>query len=350
MTPRPIDLTAGPVRWSTVTLLWLSHPRCVDHEAGERHPERPARLGAVMAGLEQSGAHDEVVVRRPRPVERHELLRVHSPELVDTVERLAEAGGGRLDADTAMNAASLEAAQLAAGAGLDAVDALLAEEATTAFCAVRPPGHHATADQSMGFCLFNNIAVTAAALRARGERVAIVDFDVHHGNGTQDIFARDPEVLFVSLHQHPLYPGSGAVTDMGEGGGLGATVNLPVPPGSTGELYRAAFDTIVGPAVDRFAPTWLLISAGFDGHRRDPLAEVDLTAGDYREFVRFLRQLVGPARAVVFLEGGYDLEALTESTAAVVAGLVDLDHEAEPPSAGGSSSDVVAHAAHLHEL
>ena len=333
-----------------MSLLWLSHPRCFEHEAGPRHPERPARLDAVTAGLRAAGASERVIERRPRPALRADLERVHAPALLAVIESVGQRGGGRLDADTAMNEASLEAARLAAGAGLEAVDALSSGEATAAFCAVRPPGHHATAEQSMGFCLYNNVAVTAAALRDRGERVAVVDFDVHHGNGTQDIFVADPDVLFISLHQHPLYPGTGAVTELGVDAGQGTTVNVPVPPGATGELYRHVFDSVVGPVVARFDPTWLLVSAGFDGHRLDPLAEVDLSAGDYAEFVRFLRDLVPPGRCIVFLEGGYDLDALTWSTAAVVAELVDVDHEAEPPSIGGSETDVVAHAVHLHQL
>ncbi|MGI9600272.1 MAG: histone deacetylase family protein [Acidimicrobiales bacterium] len=331
-------------------MLWLSHPRFLEHEAGVRHPERPARLDAVSAGLEAAGVGDAVVVRAPRPAKRVELERVHGVDLLDTITRVADLGGGRLDADTAMNEASYEASLLAAGAGLEAIDALESGEVTDAFCAVRPPGHHATADQSMGFCLLNNVAVTAAALRDRGERVAVVDFDVHHGNGTQDIFMADPGVMFVSMHQQPLYPGSGAVTEVGIGEGRGATVNIPVPAGATGQLYRQAFDEVVGPALARFAPTWLLISAGFDAHHRDPLGEVELTAGDYGEFIRFLRALVPEGRCITFLEGGYDLDALAASTAAVVAALVDVVHETEEPSTGGTESDVIGHAVHLHEL
>ncbi|MDH3707240.1 MAG: histone deacetylase, partial [Acidimicrobiia bacterium] len=312
-----------------MSLLWLSHPRFVDHEAGTNHPERPARLGAVVAGKASVRAPDAIVERVPRPATRADLEVVHDVALLDTIEAVAGRGGGRLDMDTVMNDASLDAALLAAGAGLEAVDGLLAGEADAAFCAVRPPGHHATGERSMGFCLFNNVAVTAAALRARGERVAIVDFDVHHGNGTQDIFAADADVLFVSLHQRPLYPGTGAVTELGVDDGVGTTVNVPVPPGATGALYRRAFDRVIGPAVARFAPTWLLVSAGFDGHRRDPLGEVDLSAGDYAEFIRFLRELIPAGRLVVFLEGGYDLDALTWSTGAVVAELVGVSHEAE---------------------
>ena len=346
--PRSAPATVASLR--SVTVLWYSDPRMGGHDAGDRHPESPARLAAVEEGLSRSGVVGQVQRRVPRPVDRARLEDVHHESLLATIDGIAEAGGGPVDMDTAMSAQSLLAAQLAAGAGIDAIEALDRGEAAAAFCAVRPPGHHATADASMGFCLYNNVAVAATTLAKRGERVAIVDIDVHHGNGTQAIFSADPAVLFVSTHQQPLYPGSGGIDERGDGPGEGATINLPVPAGATGDLYRQVFDTVIGPAVDRFGPTWLLVSAGFDAHRRDPIAQVQLTAADYAELVGALQQLVPAGRRIVFLEGGYDLEAMAECTAATVATLAGERYRGEPSSDGGASSTVAAAAADLHGL
>ena len=177
----------------------------------------------------------------------------------------------------------MDGALLAAGAGLAAVDALERGEGTAAFCAVRPPGHHAEPDRAMGFCLLNNVAVTAAALRDRGQRVLIVDWDAHHGNGTQDMFWADPDVMYVSLHEWPLYPGTGRLDDVGVGPGAGTTVNFPLPAGATGDVYLAALDDVVAPLVERFAPDWVLVSAGFDAHRADPLTGLGLPSGDFAD-------------------------------------------------------------------
>jgi acetoin utilization deacetylase AcuC-like enzyme len=243
--------------------------------------------------------------------------------------------GGHLDPDTVVVPASWEAARLAAGAGLTAVAALDAGTVEAAFCAVRPPGHHATRAQPMGFCLLNNVAVTAAHLAERGERVLIADFDAHHGNGTQDVFYEDDRVMFVSWHQWPLYPGTGRMEETGSGAGAGHTINIPLPPGATAEHHRRAFDEVVAPAVDRFDPTWLLISAGYDGHRADPLASLGLTAGDFADLVGDLVATVSPGHVIVFLEGGYDLEALSSSAAATVGVLLGTPFRPEPASSGG---------------
>ena len=281
--------------------------------------------------------------RGPRP--QRSSLGCTDPELVADIARIAAEGGGWLDADTAMNAASYDAALLAAGAGLSAVEALDAGEADSAFCAVRPPGHHATPTRAMGFCLFNNVAVTAAALAARGERVLVVDYDAHHGNGTQDVFWTDDRVAYASFHQYPLYPGTGALREVGAGAGRGTTINLPLPAGATGDAYRAGVDEVLAPFAATFEPTWLLISAGFDAHRADPITDLGLSAGDYADLTTDLLQLVPPGRRLVLLEGGYDLEALATSAAACVAAMVGERLVPEPPTSGGPGREAVAAAA-----
>jgi acetoin utilization deacetylase AcuC-like enzyme len=291
-------------------VLLFTHDCLLEHDAGAWHPERPARLRAVLRGLDASGLSDGLERVAPRPATNDELARVHAPELVAALERFCAEGGGELDADTIAVPASWQAARLAAGAGLSAIEALDRGEAPSAFCAVRPPGHHATPKRPMGFCLFNNVAITAATLAARGERVLVVDWDAHHGNGTQDAFYDDPRVLFISMHQYPFYPGSGALTETGRGAGLGATINLPFPAGTPGDTYRAAIEEVVVPAAERFRPTWVLVSAGFDGHRDDPLTDLGLSAGDYVDLTARVVALAAPGRCLAILEGGYELDAL----------------------------------------
>jgi acetoin utilization deacetylase AcuC-like enzyme len=332
----------------SVPVLVEMHPACDAHDPGRRHPERPERLAAVQRGLERalgSGAAKAVV---PRPATRSELIRVHDPVTVDALESFCRAGGGDIDADTAASAASWDAALAAAGGGLDAIERLTAGEAEAAFVAVRPPGHHATPTQAMGFCLVNNVAVAAAALAERGERVLIVDFDAHHGNGTQDAFYSDPQVAYVSLHQWPLYPGTGRLDQIGEGEGEGTTVNIPLPAGATGDVYLAAIDEVITPVAERFQPTWLMISAGFDGHRADPLTDLALSSGDFAEMTARLCALVPPGRRLVTLEGGYDLDALAGSTSACVAALAGERLQPEPPSSGGPGRQVIEAVRTLH--
>jgi acetoin utilization deacetylase AcuC-like enzyme len=272
-----------------------------------------------------------------------DLLRVHSADYLNRLEEFVSVGGGDLDPDTPVSSGSWEAAVLAAGCGLEAADRLLAGEAEAAFVAVRPPGHHATRSRAMGFCLINNAAVTAAALSASGHRALIFDWDVHHGNGTQDIFWDEPNVMYVSTHQWPLYPGSGRPEEIGGPQARGLTLNVPLPPGSTGDVALAAVDELIAPAVERFRPDWVIISAGFDAHRRDPLAGLEWSSGDYRQLAqRAVGWAPAPGRVIAFLEGGYDLEALARSTAATLAGLTGAAVSTERPSSGGPGRDLVA--------
>jgi acetoin utilization deacetylase AcuC-like enzyme len=332
-------------------LLIATHDLCWLHDPGRWHPESADRLTAVRAGLE-IGELDGAIGWVEAPEASPELIeRVHPAALMERVRQLAEVGGGPLDADTVVSADSAAAAARAAGAGLDLVERLDRGEASAGWSVVRPPGHHATSDTQMGFCLINNIAVTARHLADRGERVLIVDVDAHHGNGTQDVFYDDPNVLFVSFHQYPLYPGTGRPGEAGSGAGLGATVNVALPPGTTGDVYLRAVDTVVAPVVDRFDPTWVLVSAGFDAHRADPLTEMGLTSGDFADLIARILPMAPAGRRLLFLEGGYDLQALTDSAAAVAAAIVDVDYRPEEASSGGPGDDHVAlaHKIHLEE-
>ncbi len=317
------------------------------HDPGPGHPERVARLGAVAAGVSEAGIDDAFVVLEPRDASVDELRRVHDEQLLDRLERLSAAGGGRIDPDTAASTGSWDAARRAAGAGIAASEALERGDGVAAFLGVRPPGHHATGSRPMGFCLLNNVAVTAAALTARGARVAIVDYDAHHGNGTQDIFWDDPEVLYVSLHEWPLYPGTGRLDETGGERAEGATCNVPLPAGATGDVYLQAFDEVITPIAEEFAPDWVLVSAGFDAHRADPLTGLALSAGDYALLAARASELApGPGRTIVFLEGGYDLDAIRDCVAATLPVLVGRQRSSvEAPTSGGPGGDVVDAAA-----
>jgi len=302
-----------------VEVILFTHPVFALHDTGAWHPERPARLDAAERGVVSSG----FAVRRIAPGEIDvELLHlVHRPEYVEAIRRFCAAGGGALDQDTIAVPDSWEAALRSAAAGVEAIDQLRTNDDATAFLAIRPPGHHALVNQAMGFCIFNNVAVSAAVLRAAGARVAIIDWDVHHGNGTQDSFDEDPEVLYVSLHQYPFYPGGGSVVEVGVGPGEGTVVNIPVPAGTGGDVYREAFDRLVGPVLAQFKPEWILISSGYDAHEDDPLAEIRLLDSDYGFMASTLRRFAPPNRVITFLEGGYHLPAITLATAATLRGL-----------------------------
>jgi acetoin utilization deacetylase AcuC-like enzyme len=324
------------------------HPACYGHDPGRAHPDRPGRLDAVRRGLDLAYQAGWAQAVTPRPATAAEMARVHEPAALAALEAFCHAGGGALDPDTAAFAGSWEAAVAAAGGGLDAVERLRQGQADAAFVAVRPPGHHATARRAMGFCLLNNVAITAAALADSGERVLIVDFDAHHGNGTQDAFYRDGRVAYVSMHEWPLYPGTGRVEEIGEGEGAGTTLNVPLPAGATGDVYLAAFDELVVPLAERHAPTWLIVSAGFDAHRADPLADMALTSADFALLTSRLCGLVAPGRRVAILEGGYDYQALVDSTEACVAALAGENLLHEGLTSGGPGRPVVERARDLH--
>jgi acetoin utilization deacetylase AcuC-like enzyme len=291
------------------------------HDSGPGHPERPARLDAVRRGIREAGLEGELRLLAPRPATTAELLRVHDE---DHLARVAGTRGRtvRFDPDTQASPRSYEAALMAAGAAVDAVERVLAGELGRAFCAVRPPGHHAEPGRAMGFCLFNNVAVAAAHALFRGaERVAVIDFDVHHGNGTQDVFYADPRVLYVSSHAYPFYPGTGALGEVGEGAGRGFTVNLPLPPGMGDAEYARTYREFVVPVVRAFAPQVVIVSAGFDPYEGCPIAPMRVTPAGFAEIARACVEAAGGSaggRVVFVLEGGYNLDGIARSAAEVM--------------------------------
>ena len=295
-----------------------------EHDTGA-HPEGADRISTVVDHLRTTDLWDRLTVVRPRPASENDLLLIHTPAHVATVKKAAEGGGRWLDPDTHVSPRSYQIALLAAGGAIEATR--LWDNGLVAFALIRPPGHHATPDRAMGFCLFDNIAIAAARLLAEGrERVAIVDWDVHHGNGTQAAFYDEPRVLFLSLHQWPHYPGSGFFTECGEGDALGRTVNLPLPAGSTDGDYARAFETVVEPVVTQFAPQALLVSAGQDIHRFDPLGDMQVTESGFAQMalrcVRLAQELCDGRLAFV-LEGGYDREATAGAVEAVLRAVAD---------------------------
>ena len=297
-----------------------THSACLAHDAGPGHAERPDRLQAVVDALREA-CPDLDWQDAPRAT-RGQLLRVHADSLLATILETQPAARIMLDPDTVLSPASSEAALRAAGAAVAAVDGIFKGVAKTAFCAVRPPGHHATADTAMGFCLFNNVAVAAAhALDKHGlARVAIIDFDVHHGNGTQAIFEADARVQYLSSHQMPLYPDTGFASERG----VGNILNAPLPPGVGSRAFREAWGRKLLPALEAFRPQLILVSAGFDAHWRDPLAQLQLDAEDYAWITRELLAIAArhaQGRVVSMLEGGYDLQALRECSVAHVRAL-----------------------------
>ncbi len=306
----------------------VRHPVFELHDTGRGHPERPSRLAAIRRRLEDSGliAHLDVLEPDPAPVAW--ISRVHDEDHAARIERACAAGLRILDAgDTIVSEASYQAALVAAGGAVQAVDRVMDGVWRNAFVACRPPGHHAERSEAMGFCLFNNVAVAAAHLRAvrRIERVAIVDWDVHHGNGTQHIFESDPSVFYASLHQWPWYPGTGAAAECGIGPGEGATLNCPQSAGTGDREWLQAFEKQVIPALERFDPGFVLISAGFDAHEQDPLSHTRVTTDGFREMTRLVSGFAASrcgGRVVSLLEGGYDLDALAASVEAHVGELI----------------------------
>lgn len=281
-----------------------------------------------MEGIRASGL-DLHEITSPR-IERSELALVHDSSYIEMIEEFCKSGGGALDMDTFAGYESWEAALTAAGGVRALVDELAARPDATGFAVTRPPGHHATANRAMGFCLFNNVAITAAYLRSRGDRVAVLDWDVHHGNGTQEMLGGDPGVLYVSVHQDHFYPYQGQIEDI-DGYAKGTVVNVPLPAHTAGDVYRRAWEELAIPVLTQFEPNWVLVSAGFDAHVNDELAGLDVESADYGWLGYELGQAHPPNRTILALEGGYDLTALRESAKGVLLGLAGTDAERRSP-------------------
>jgi acetoin utilization deacetylase AcuC-like enzyme len=310
-----------------MTLLY-SDPLFLKHDTG-RHPERPERLRSIIAGLEKAGIVKKCKAGAYKPLDEDTVARIHSAKQITQVKQLAAHGGGFVDADTIVSADSFKVALAAAGACVAAVDAVVKGTDKNALCLVRPPGHHATPVRSMGFCLFNNVAVAARHARNTHElsKVLIVDWDVHHGNGTQDIFYEDPEVVFYSIHRYGngFYPGTGSDRETGRGKGLGHIFNVPVRYGTSRKDYHGMFTGALEKAADKIKPELVLVSAGFDAHAKDPIGSLGLEVEDFQTLTKQVLEVAkthAKGRLVSCLEGGYHLQALAESVQAHLEGLL----------------------------
>ncbi|HUT68202.1 MAG TPA: histone deacetylase [Dehalococcoidales bacterium] len=294
---------------------YVYDPIYLEHDTGG-HPESPRRLEAVISDLDWKGIRQQLKAVPARPATLDELTTVHQAEYISRIEAYCRHGGGWWDADTLMSAGSYKAALYAAGGGIAAVEAVMKRDVPCAYALVRPPGHHATKNNAMGFCLFNNIAIAAnyALKTYKMERVLIIDFDVHHGNGTQEAFAHNSYVLYISMHQYPLFPGTGHLNDTGQGIGGGTAINIPLPAGCGDNEYKLVFDEIVIPATRRFNPEIILVSAGYDGHWADEMSNMRLTLDGYYYLTRIIKQLADElcvGKTVYYLEGGYNLKVLS---------------------------------------
>lgn len=341
-----------------MTVGFVYDPVFLDHDTGT-HPENGSRMTATMSLLEEAGLLAAVRRIPARAASPEELALVHDPRYVDAVRRAAAQGGGWADPDTLITPRSYDVAATVVGATLNALDAIVAGDVQAAYCLVRPPGHHAGPAQAMGFCLFNHVAVAAAAARSHGlDRIAIVDFDVHHGNGTQDAFYGDPNVLYISTHEFPFYPGTGAADETGRGNARGATVNIPMPHGSGDAEHLAAFRRIVAPALARFRPQLILVSAGFDAHYADDIAMQQLSVDGYGALVSLTidaaRDLCD-GRILMAQEGGYHLVALPWCVRRSIELLAGLPPAPDPlgrrdtPSPGGFAA-MLDDVARIHGL
>jgi len=338
-------LTPAKSLWQERNIMkvgYVYHPIYLNHDTGQ-HVENARRLEAIMSLLEESGVKERLTLVEPRVATSEELTRVHHKDYVPRIQAVAERGGGWLDPDTVMSPDSYEAALYAAGGLIKATEAVMSGEVDSAFGLVRPPGHHATGMRAMGFCLFNNVAIAArhAMAKCGAECIAIIDFDVHHGNGTQEAFYFNPDVLYISTHEYPFYPGTGSKGEIGAATGEGATVNMPFPAGCGDAEYVQCFEEVIAPVLGRFNPQLILVSAGYDAHWADMLAMMEVSVAGYVQMVRIIKGLADElcgGRLVFTLEGGYNLDALAASVKATFEVLLGETDIADPlgPSPHGS--------------
>jgi len=305
----------------------------LNHETGE-HPENKRRVLSIMGALRRLGLMDSIELRKPRKAELKEISYIHSEDYIEEVRRICASGGGYLDYDTPLSPQSFEVALYSAGGLLICVEEMMEERFQRGMAVVRPPGHHAEINAGMGFCIFNNVAISARHLQYRYglRKILIIDWDVHHGNGTQQAFYYDPNVLFFSLHQSPFYPGTGKANEVGSGEGEGFTVNVPLPAGCTNSVYHLVFEEILSPIFQEFSPEFVLISAGFDAHFLDPIGGMNLTSDGFAQISEIVRELSKSTRGVALvLEGGYHLDALGYSVAKTVKVFSESEVEFEEP-------------------
>jgi len=339
---------------------YVYDPIYLKHDTGQ-HVEAAARLEAIISHLEQTGLTSQLTLIEPRPASVAEIALVHQREYIKEIEEVAAKGGGWLDPDTVMSASSYETALYATGGVLQAVETVLGGEVASAFALVRPPGHHATPRRAMGFCLFNNIAIAArhALAEYKLERILIVDFDVHHGNGTQEAFYTDPQVMYISTHEYPFYPGTGDIDETGGGAAKGTNINIPLPASCGDTEYLKVFEQIIAPAARRFNPQLILVSAGYDAHWADPLAMMQVSVSGFARMVKTIRELADglcDGRLVFSLEGGYNLAALAASVKAtfeVLLGKDDIEDplgQAPPGFAVPDIASLIAEIKEIHDL